>query len=120
MASKIKDDDTKIFAFLAVFLGIIGFVIALIAKKDNKYVMHYAKQSLVLTIVAFALWIVYMIIAVPLTLITLGFGAIILWPIGMILWVGVVVLWLIGWIYALSGEQKYIPIIGKYGDKFNL
>ena len=45
-----KEDDGKLFAFLAVLLSILGFIIALLAKKDNKYVMFYAKQSLVLFI----------------------------------------------------------------------
>ena len=47
-----KGDDKKLFAFLATFLSIVGFVIALVAKKDDEYVMFYAKQSLVVFIVA--------------------------------------------------------------------
>ena len=46
-----KEDDAKLFAFLATFLSIVGFVIALLVKKDNKYVMFYAKQSLIIFIV---------------------------------------------------------------------
>ena len=45
-----KKDDEQLFAFLATFLSIIGFVIALILKRDNKYVMFYAKQSLIVFI----------------------------------------------------------------------
>lgn len=119
MAQK-KDDDSKLFAFLAIFLSIIGFVIALVAKKDNKYVMHYAKQSLVLFIFGVAVWLVFLIISVPLTLLTLGIGLVILAPIGVILWLAVFVLWLIGIIYSLSGEMKYLPVIGKFADKFKL
>lgn len=124
MVSKVKQttktDDSKLFAFLAVFLGIIGFVIALLTKKEDKYVMHYAKQSLVLTIFAVCIWIVYAILATLITLVTFGFGVFVVAPVGMILWLAVVILWVIGWIYALSGEIKYIPFIGKYADKFNL
>ncbi|MCX5704306.1 MAG: hypothetical protein NT066_07465, partial [Candidatus Omnitrophica bacterium] len=49
-----KDDDSKLFAWLATFFLIIGFIIALVTKKDNKYVMFYAKQSLVI----FIAWII--------------------------------------------------------------
>ena len=44
-------DDEILFAFLAAFLSIIGFLIALIVKKDNKYIMFYAKQSLIIFII---------------------------------------------------------------------
>jgi len=37
-------EEGKMFAFLGVFLTIIGFVIVLLAKKDNKYAMYYAKH----------------------------------------------------------------------------
>lgn len=119
-AKETKTDDSKLFAFLAVFLGIIGFVIALLTKKEDKYVMHYAKQSLVLTIFAVCVWIIYTILAGIITLITFGFGIFLVAPIGIILWLAVVILWVIGWIYALSNEMKYIPFIGKFADKFNL
>ena len=47
-------EEGKAFAFLAIFLGLIGFLIVLLTKKENKYAMFYAKQSLILSIV----WIV--------------------------------------------------------------
>ncbi len=47
-------EEGKPFAFLAIFLGLIGFLIVLLTKKENKYAMFYAKQSLILSIV----WIV--------------------------------------------------------------
>ncbi len=97
----------KTFAFLAVFLGIIGFLIALLAKKDDKYVMYYAKQSLVLFI---AYVIAGFIFAIPII------GRFILGPILMLV---LFVLWIIGIVNAFSGEMKPLPIIGKYGENFN-
>ena len=38
-----RSDDRKLFAFLAAFLSIVGFVIAVVTKKDDRYVMFYAK-----------------------------------------------------------------------------
>jgi len=102
-----KEDDRKLFAFLAVFLSIIGFIIALVAKKDNKYVMFYAKQSLIL----FIAWIISgVVMIVPI----LG------WLIAPILYVITLVLWIIALVYSVSGEEKEIPIIGKYARKINL
>ena len=45
-----KINDKKLHAFLASFFTIIGFIIALILWKDDKYVMFYAKQGLILFI----------------------------------------------------------------------
>ena len=107
-ASSSKEiEEGKIFAFLGVFLGIIGFVIVLLTKKDNKYAMFYAKQGLVLTI-AYVIAMIVMIIPI------LG------WIVGMIAYILLLVLWVIGWINALSGKEKHIPLIGQFADKFDI
>ena len=102
-----KDDDRKLFAFLATFLSIVGFIIALATKKNDKYVMHYAKQSLVIFLVFLLGWIVMI---VPL----IG------WVIGPIVDIIGLVFWVISWIYALTGEVKEVPIVGKYAKSINL
>ena len=114
MAKKIKKedkeksgDDTKLFAFLATFLTVIGFIIALLAKREDKYVMHYAKQSLVV-------FVVFIIAGVVMIVPVIG------WLIGPIIYVIAVLLWLISWIYALSGKVKEVPLVGKYARKINL
>lgn len=106
-----KQDDSKLFAFLAVFLTIIGFVIALAVKKNDKYVMHYAKQGLVLFIAWIIAWVASMVLwVIPL----LG------WMVYYVLYLGIVVLWVIGIVYSLSGEMKEIPVIGKYARKIEI
>ncbi|MEK6959086.1 MAG: DUF4870 domain-containing protein [archaeon] len=96
-----SDGNSKIFAFLAVFLGIIGFLIVLLAKKDDDYAMYYAKQSLIIFI--------GIIISQLLMLVLIG---IILLPIMLILWI-------LALLNALSGEKKPTPLIGKFADKIN-
>ncbi|MFH1668556.1 MAG: hypothetical protein ABIA62_01370 [Candidatus Woesearchaeota archaeon] len=100
-------DDGKLFAFLGVFLTLLGFLIVYFGKKDNKYAMFYAKQGLVLFIAYVALW-------------AIGWIPLIGWTIGILGSIFLLVLWVIGWINALSGKEKYIPVIGKYADKFDL
>jgi len=102
-----KSSDSKLFAFLAVLLSIVGFLIALLSKKKDKYVMHYAKQSLVLFICLIAINALMM---VPI----LG------WMLGMVLWLVWVVLWMITIVYSLSGDKKETPLIGKYAKKIDL
>jgi len=105
-SSKVKD-DSKLFAFFATFLSILGFLIALVARRENKYVMFYAKQSLVV----FATYIIAVIIGIlP------GIGKV-LGPIAFLI---VFIFWLLSWIYALSGKMKEVPFIGKYQKEINL
>src|SRR3990167_9615803 len=97
MAKKVANsskDDSNLFAFLAVLLSIVGFIIAYATKKDNKYVMHYAKQSLVLFISWVILWVLTMVLSfIPVI------GMLIYW----IGYIGLAVLWIVGLIYSLSG-----------------
>jgi len=37
-----KNDDSTLFAFLAAFLSILGFIIALLTKKDDKYESYFS------------------------------------------------------------------------------
>ncbi|VVB81582.1 Uncharacterised protein [uncultured archaeon] len=104
-----KESDSKLFAFLGVFLGIVGFVIVLLTRKTDKYAMYYAKQGLVLSVI----WIILYVVGTFLPII----GWFIILPIGSIL---MLVLWIIGIVYSLSGKEKPIPIIGMLADKFKI
>ncbi len=106
-----KKEDSKGPAFITAFLSIIGFIIALLAWRKDKYVMFYAKQSLVIFIAAIITSIIGAIVA---------FIPIIGTLIGIILNIIVAILWILSWVYALSGEEKYVPIIGEYAKKIDL
>lgn len=103
--------DSKVYAFIATFFSVIGFIVALLAWRDDKYVMFYAKQSLILFIIAFVVVLVNsLLVWIPL----LG------WWIAFILNVLVIIGWFMTWIYALSGKQKNVPIVSRFTRKFNL
>ncbi len=109
--SKKDVEDGKVFAFLATFLSIIGFIIVLLVKKDNKYAMFYAKQGLVLFIAAVVVGVAgWVLIFIP----VLG------WLAMIVLQLLMTVLWFISWIYALSGEEKEIPLIGQYAKQIKI
>ncbi|MBW3015849.1 DUF4870 domain-containing protein [Candidatus Woesearchaeota archaeon] len=91
--------DSKTWAFLSTFLSIVGFILALLMKKDDDYVMFYAKQSLIVFIFAI---IGSVVAAVPF----IG------WIISGIIGILVIILWLFSWVYALSGHKKEVPVIG--------
>ncbi|MEM4259141.1 MAG: DUF4870 domain-containing protein [Candidatus Pacearchaeota archaeon] len=104
-------DDKKLFAFLGVFLTVIGFIIALAVKRNDKYVMYYGKQGLILFIAWIIAWVASMIFA---------FIPVLGWIIMLILYLGLFVLWIVGIVYSLSGEMKPIPLIGQYADKIKV
>ena len=102
-----KIDESKTYAFLATFLSIIGFIIVLLTRKNDKYAMFYAKQSLVVFLAFVVAWVVMIIPVIG-------------WIIGWIVYIIAVILWVMSWIYALSGQEKEVPIVGKFARNFNL
>ncbi|MEK6822280.1 MAG: DUF4870 domain-containing protein [Nanoarchaeota archaeon] len=100
--------ESKLFAFLAYLLGIIGFLIVLLLKKNDKFAMYHAKQSLVLFIASVIVGIVGGFVPV--------IGWFVILPVGYLL---VFILAIIGIINALTGKEKALPLIGKYAAKFD-
>ena len=102
-----EEDDEKIFAFLAVFLNVIGIILALIGKKNNHYVMYYVKQSFMLLIFGVIIKLSYYILEL--------FN-----PIGKVITISAAVIWVCLWglgsYYALSGKKKPIPLLGNYAE----
>ena len=97
--------DSKLMAAVCFFLNILGFIIAYLAFKNDKYVMYYAKQGLVLGVAVFLIQII----------LTITLVGILLLP---IVWLAYLVLLVMGILNAMSGTQKPIPIIGGFADKF--
>lgn len=110
ISNKKANDDSVRYAFLAAILSIIGFIIAILVKKDDKYVMYYAKQSLVIFIVG----AVGGALGALLSLLPI-IGAIINFGIFIVVFIA----WLLSWINALSGEEKEIFIVSDLAKNFN-
>ena len=81
------------------YFGIIGFLIAYLTSKENKYVLYHAQQGLLLAIIG---------ILVPIPVI------------GWIIGICVLVLFVIGLLNGFKGEIKPLPVIGQFAFKFNL
>ncbi len=91
-------DEGKTMGGIAYF-GIIGFLIAFLTSKENKYVMYHAQQSLIL--------VICMLVA-PIPVI------------GWIVAIGALVLFIIGLLNGFKGEIKPLPVVGNYAFKFGL
>ena len=107
MAKKTKrigDDDRKLYAFISSFFTIVGFIIAWILWRKDKYIMHYAKHGLVLFIA-------------QAVIIVLGPF---LYFLSSVLWVLWVILWIVSWMNSFSGKIKKTFLIGDLADKIVL
>ena len=105
--SEVEIGEGKLFAVLAYLFGIIGFLIVVLAKKDNRFALYHAKQVLVLIISGFIVGVVGIIPII---------GWFIVLPLGCLL---LFILGIMGIINAATGVEKPLPIIGKFAEKFN-
>ena len=104
-------DDSKLFAFLGVFLTVIGFIIVYAVKKNDRYAKFYAKQGLLLFIAWVAVWIIGLILA---------FIPFIGYIIRVALYILLLAAWVVGIIYSLSDQEKNIPVIGQYAKMIKI
>jgi len=98
---RIDNNDRKVYAFISSFFTIVGFIIALILWRKDKYIMHYAKHGLVLFIA-------------QAVIIVLGPF---LYFLSSVLWVLWVILWIVSWMNSFSGKMKKTFLIGDLADK---
>lgn len=106
-----RSGESKVWAFLAYLLSIIGFVLVLLLKKSDRFAMYHAKQSLVLFIASI------LVGAVGAALLIIPFIGVLA---SAVLRIIIVVLWIIGIINALTGKEKPLPLIGGFADKIKL
>ena len=110
ISDKNLSSDKVQYAFLATILSIIGFVIAILVKRDDKYVMYYAKQSLVIFIIGAVGGALGALLSfLPII------GAIINFGIFLVVFIA----WLLSWIHALSSEEKPIFFVSEIAEHFN-
>ena len=107
MAKKKKHEDAKLWAFLGVFLTVIGFILVLLTHKDDDYAMYYAKHGLVL----FLAWVIVGIGAL------LPFVGVLVYIVGTI---ALIIFWVMALIGSLSGEKKHVPLITEFAKKIDL
>ena len=95
-----KDDKGKVVAIVS-YITLIGWVIALLLYlNENKPKLggFHLRQSLLLFLVGIALSLIPIL--------------------GWILSIVVFVFWIMGLVYAIKGEEKELPLIGKYSQEW--
>jgi len=94
---------------MAIIAYILFFIPLLTDAKNDPFVKYHVKQGLVLFIAAIIVWIIdKFLFLIPI----IGWGLIYLLGFFML------GLFIIGVMHAIRGEQKPLPLIGKFSEKF--
>ncbi len=101
-------DDGKAVAIVS-YLSFIGWIIAFVLYGNNKTSLgaYHLRQTIALFIVAICTWVLQLFLI---------FIPFIGWIISILLifvYIGLFVLWIIGFIAAINGQEKPMPVIGK-------
>lgn len=104
------NDQGKTIAIIS-YLTWLGWIIALVLHSSNKSSLgaYHIRQTLMLYLISIGFYILQFIL-----FFAGGFLGFIIW----IVWVGLLVLWVMGFISAINGEEKPIPLIGEKANEW--
>lgn len=126
---ELLDDDSKVLAGVCHLGNVLGpftlitFLVSIIlylvkSKEGNKELNFQAKQAFIFCLAEVVIGIVFGVLSFIITLVTMGLGACIVAPIGIILGLAI-------WGYSIyltvvtfMGKNVQIPIIAEWADKF--
>jgi uncharacterized membrane protein len=92
----------KTMAIISYFIFFVPLIVD--DAKNNKFAMFHTEQSIVLLIIN--------VIVGILGTITCG--------IGLVLYIPLLIFYVMGIINAVQGQVKEVPLVGQFGEKFNL
>jgi len=104
--TKVKSADAEKYRGMAILAYVIFFIPLLTEAKDSPYVKFHVKQGLIVLLSSIAVSVIGSIIPF--------LGWFLILPIGSLL---VLFIWIMGIINALNGEEKQVPLVGKYADQ---
>lgn len=109
----VQTDNGKTVAIIS-YLSIIGWVIALVMHNGNKTPLgaYHLRQTIPLYIAGIVVWILQLFIVL---LPYIGFAIDTLLT---FVYIALAILWLIGFIAAINGQEKPIPLIGKKSQEW--
>ncbi len=110
-------DDGKLFGALCYIIGIIVPLFVLFTeKKNDKFLVFHAWQSLMLSVAMIAVWMVFAIGITIISVITLGYGGVLgclALPLAAVFFIAV----LFTAYKAYLGEMYKLPMIGDFAEK---
>ena len=108
--------DANIAGALSYFFGLLSGAVFFAIETDSRFVKFHAMQSMLASVAAIVIWIVYMVLASILVYIpVLG------WLVMLFLWAGLALgmlgLWLYCMFRAFQGERFKLPYLGEVAEK---
>ena len=108
--------DANIASALSYFFGLLSGAVFFAVETESRFVKFHAMQSMLASVAAIVVWIVYMVLASILVYIpVLG------WLVMLLLWAGLALgmlgLWLFCMFKAFQGERFKLPYIGEVAEK---
>ena len=105
--------DAKTIAWLS-YITPIGWIVALVQHSNSQVKSSLAVFHIRQSFGIFVTWFVLYIVVVILAVVTLGIGAIMIPVIGIVCFI----LCIMGFISAINGEEKPVPILGDLYQKW--
>jgi len=107
-------------AFFAYLLSVIGAVVVLLLRRDDRFAVYHAKQSLglvLLAVVAVVVWTVagWLMSWVPYVGFILAMAT---FALVIAAYITLVIGWLIGMKYALEEKMQPVPVVGGLIQRF--
>ena len=99
---------------ILTYITIVGFIIAIVMHNGKKTALgaFHLRQGLGFFLTGLVIWIPCVIISV---IPFVNLVMILVWP---LLGISLLVLWIMGLIAAVNGEQKPMPVVGEYYQKW--
>ena len=99
---------------ILTYVTIIGFIIAIVMHSSKKTTLgaFHLRQGLGLFVTGLVIWIPCIIISlIPFV----NFLMILVWP---VVGISLFVFWIMGLVAAVNGQQKPMPVVGEYYQKW--
>ncbi len=103
---------------LAYLLGLLTGVLMLVIKPEDKYVKFHATQSILFCLGITAAYLVLGILFVPITIITMGLGAVLMLAVYGLLGLASFCAWVYLMYKAYNGEKYELPVVGAMAEKY--
>jgi uncharacterized membrane protein len=111
--------SSRISAFLAYLLLIIGWLYVFLFRKNDKLAIYHTKQSVMLIIVAIGVTLVWVILGWLVSLIPfIGFIiTVAFFSLVLTIYIVLIIGWILGMVYALQAKVKPVPMIGMWAER---
>jgi uncharacterized membrane protein len=116
-----SNGNTKYWAFFAYLLNIIGALYVLLARRNDKFAVYHAKQSLGITLLAIAVFVIWIVVAWIIAWIPyVGFiFAMALFSLVIAAYLVLAIVYILGMKYALDEKMQPVPIFGGLAERIS-